>query len=162
MSVLSEKARLLLLEIFGEKVKIFPEYVIGENLRIDFYLPDLNIAVECDGRQHEVFVEHFHKTAQGFRDSQKRDTRKEELCLRGKIPLVRFSNEEDVNRDEFFKRHKDAVSSVHEFLNLVVDTHKDLSTTKSDLVLKRKEERLELARKYRKESYQWMKQNLKK
>jgi very-short-patch-repair endonuclease len=45
-------------------------------LMIDFLLPDLKVAIEVQGRQHDEFVPHFHQTVGGFRKQQGRDKQK--------------------------------------------------------------------------------------
>jgi len=45
---------------------------------VDFYIPSYLIAVEVHGRQHDVFVEHYHKNEQGWKEHRRRDKLKEE------------------------------------------------------------------------------------
>ncbi|AUS02887.1 protein of unknown function DUF723 [Vibrio phage 2.275.O._10N.286.54.E11] len=59
----------------------------------DFYLPDYNLFVEYDGKQHYEFVPIFHKDTDGFNRAQHRDTVKtakaEEL---GNILRIRYDD----------------------------------------------------------------------
>ena len=59
---------------------------------LDFYLPEYNIAIECQGRQHFMCdlngwnnIEHLHKTLL-------LDKRKMELCLKHNIVILYYSN----------------------------------------------------------------------
>ncbi len=64
-------------------------------LPFDFYLPELNILIEFDGKQHHVFVEHFHKTEQKFKIQQEKDAIKTQYCIDNKIELIRIRFDED-------------------------------------------------------------------
>lgn len=67
------------------------EYHLGERLRLDFYLPELQLAVEYDGRQHQEYTPYFHHTQDGFLEARQRDRRKEELCAQQGITLLRVT-----------------------------------------------------------------------
>lgn len=58
-------------------------------LQLDCYSERLQIAVELDGPFHHVFMEHYHKTLERFRDLQFRDRLKERLCLEHGVKLIR-------------------------------------------------------------------------
>lgn len=64
---------------------------------LDFYLPKYNIAIECQGRQHYVVVEHF---SDGLDKIIERDERKFNLCKEHEVPIFYFADE------EFVKYHK--------------------------------------------------------
>lgn len=87
MSIGADNLLSLLKEIFPFQ-KILLEYHIGGGLRLDYFLPNLNIAFEYNGRPHYVYSEHFHKNKQGFLDSKRRDFKKIELCQQNKINLI--------------------------------------------------------------------------
>ena len=59
--------------------------------RIDFYLPEYNIAIECQGIQHFKPVDYFGGKEE-FEKVIKRDTLKKELCEANEIKLLYFSN----------------------------------------------------------------------
>ena len=48
------------------------------DLYFDFYLPHINLLVECQGEQHYRFVAHFHADEKAFKSYQKRDGLKKE------------------------------------------------------------------------------------
>ena len=78
-------------------VKIQKEYFVeykGQRLYVDFFIPSYLIAVEVHGRQHDVFVEHFHIDELGWRNHKKRDRLKEEWADVNNITyvVIRSSN----------------------------------------------------------------------
>lgn len=62
-----------------------------DNLRLDFYLPEYNIAIECQGIQHFKPIDYFGgETA--FEKQQKNDEKKRKLCEENGIKLLYYSN----------------------------------------------------------------------
>lgn len=80
------------------------EYHIGERLMLDVYCPKFNLAAEYHGRQHFRYVEHFHSDRDGFKESKKRDKRKEQICKDLGIVLVVFRYDEPLNEDYVFEK----------------------------------------------------------
>ena len=60
-------------------------------LKLDFYLPKFNIAIECQGKQHFKTVEHFGGENE-FKVISTRDKKKRELCLNNGIKLLYYAN----------------------------------------------------------------------
>ena len=58
------------------------------NLSYDFYLPDYNLLIECQGEQHERFVKGFHKTKDDFKKQLEHDRRKREYAKKNNIDLL--------------------------------------------------------------------------
>ncbi|MFR2570265.1 MAG: hypothetical protein ACLS90_00865, partial [Clostridia bacterium] len=54
----------------------------------DFYLPDYNLLIECQGVQHERFVKGFHKTKDDFKKQLEHDRRKREYAKKNNIDLL--------------------------------------------------------------------------
>jgi very-short-patch-repair endonuclease len=79
----------LILQLYPD-TPVRSEYHVGERLSLDFYLPQYHLAFEYDGIQHTEYVDFYHKDAEGFQKSQKRDKRKEEICSALGIVLVRL------------------------------------------------------------------------
>ena len=68
------------------------EYCIGTKgwkLRFDFYIPDKNIVIECDGEQHYRPVSFFGGDEK-FATQIENDKIKDEYCLKNKIELIRI------------------------------------------------------------------------
>lgn len=73
---------------------IVTEFSVGERLRGDFLIRELACVIEVDGDQHEVMNPFFHDGKDAFRNSKKRDNRKEVLCQEQGLKLVRLSAKE--------------------------------------------------------------------
>ena len=75
--------------IYGMQIIILEEFPIpGENLWIDFYLPNNKLAFEYHGKQHDDFNKFFHTDKKGFEKSRARDSRKKAWCELNGITLV--------------------------------------------------------------------------
>ena len=61
---------------------------------LDFYLPDYNIAIECQGGQHFEPCEYFGGEKQ-FKKQIERDKNKKELCKLKGINLIYFTHEKN-------------------------------------------------------------------
>lgn len=73
---------------FGNQT-ILEEFPIpNSKLRLDFFLPNIKVAVEYHGRQHEEFVKHFHGTKKKFMLAKMRDEQKAKWCKMNGIELV--------------------------------------------------------------------------
>lgn len=91
-------------KIFLEKNSINYIYQCNKNIfkwldgqSLDFYLPDYNIAIECQGVQHFKPIEYFGGNDK-FEYIKKLDEKKKALCEQNKIKLVYFHYEEnDIN-----------------------------------------------------------------
>ena len=68
------------------------------SLYLDFLLPSRRLAFEIQGQQHDKFIPFFHKTPQGFKDSQKRDSAKAEWCAINNIELFYISSLEEAKK----------------------------------------------------------------
>ena len=62
----------------------------GNHLYVDFYIPNINIVIEYDGRQHYEFSKFFYKTEEQFKRRQCLDELKEKLLLEHSIKLIRI------------------------------------------------------------------------
>lgn len=63
--------------------------VTGENLELDMYNPDLQLAIEYNGAQHYHFNSFMHKNSRDkFQNQQYRDILKKDMCDKAGITLV--------------------------------------------------------------------------
>lgn len=63
--------------------------VTGENLELDMYNPELNLACEYNGIQHYKFNKWMHKnSSSNFQNQQYRDMIKRSLCKQNNINLI--------------------------------------------------------------------------
>ena len=82
---------------------------------LDFYLPDYNVGIECQGRQHFFPVEHFGGD-KGFKKILGRDKQKKALCEKHGIKLLYFGNVP--NYDTFLgEAVRDDVQYLIDYLN---------------------------------------------
>ena len=58
---------------------------------LDFYLPDYNVGIECQGRQHFEAVDCFGGDKE-FKKTLDRDKRKKALCEKNVVKLLYFGN----------------------------------------------------------------------
>ena len=75
-------------------IKYYKEYIFNDligvgnkNLRFDFYLPQYNTLIECQGEQHKRWIEGW-QTKKDFEDLQIHDKRKKEYCKKNNIKLI--------------------------------------------------------------------------
>ena len=97
-SKLEEQTRNLLTEkkILFESQKKF-NWLGRQSL--DFYLPQYNIAIECQGKQH-FLPNNFFGGKKGLIDTQKRDSEKAELCISNGVKLIYYNYNEKINKLE--------------------------------------------------------------
>lgn len=69
--------------------KKFPEWLGRQSL--DFYLPDYNIAIECQGEQHFRSIKHFGGKTK-FYKTLERDAKKKQLCEQHNVKLLYYTN----------------------------------------------------------------------
>lgn len=75
--------------------KTFKECKLKSLLRFDFYLPEHNICIEYDGIQHFEAVEYFGGE-EGLKNTQLRDTIKNEYCINNNIEILRIKYNENI------------------------------------------------------------------
>lgn len=74
----------------SHSIEFKKEFIISQDsLRLDFYLPQENIAIEYDGEQH-FQAKSFFGGEEGLHKTQARDKTKNQYCLNNKITLYRI------------------------------------------------------------------------
>lgn len=81
--------RNLLLKLNFDFVEQYRTEWLGKQ-SLDFYLPTLNLAIECQGDQHFIAKNRFGNE-EGLAKIQERDLRKRNLCSEHNISLIYFS-----------------------------------------------------------------------
>ena len=66
-------------------------------MSLDFYLPEYNIAIECQGIQHFKPIEYFGGE-KSFKEQKNRDTIKKELCEKHNIKVFYFNINDDISK----------------------------------------------------------------
>jgi hypothetical protein len=92
-SFLEKSVRDLLIEgnINYEQEKSWEWLTCKSKMRVDFFLPDKKLAIECQGRQHFEAIDLFGGEEE-FLDRVKRDELKYKLCLDHGVNLIYYSN----------------------------------------------------------------------
>lgn len=60
----------------------------GGSLSYDFYLPNYNLLIECQGQQHEKFIKLLHEKEENFEKQLEHDRRKREYAKQHDINLL--------------------------------------------------------------------------
>jgi hypothetical protein len=79
-----------------------------KNLELDFYCPELNLALEYQGGQHYRFNQSYHNSVQDFYGQLERDRIKQELCTRHGVTLIQVPH---------------SVGSIRDYLTWLVKQH---------------------------------------
>jgi len=106
MSKLADKVYDLLKQMFPHNT-ILKEYYVNyksNRLFFDFYIKDLVIVFEIQGRQHKEFVKHFHQDRDGFFMAKKRDNFKVEYTEINKIPFVTIDYNEKITKNVLLRK----------------------------------------------------------
>lgn len=74
----------------------------GKHLWVDFYLPEINLAIEYDGGQHHYHVKYQTKPSNALDKVQYRDKLKTKLLEEHNIPLLRIPHTVKINEDYLF------------------------------------------------------------
>lgn len=109
-SKLEKEIRIFLTKenILFESQKKFDWLKLSNPLSLDFYLPDYNIAIECQGIQHFKPVNHFGGKI-AFINNRAKDISKYNLCKENGIKIIYYSN---INLPFF----KNIINNVNELL----------------------------------------------
>lgn len=113
MSKLADETYAFLKEVFPHNV-IVKEYYIGyQNTRLffDFYIKDLDILIEVQGRQHDEFVKHFHNDRETFLAAKRRDNLKKEYCDKEGIVLLEIRSKKELDKEKFIERARKELTS---------------------------------------------------
>lgn len=82
---------------------------------LDFYLPDYNIAIECQGIQHFKPID-FFGGKNGYRNCISRDNKKRNLCKENNVSLLYFTCVDEIyyktKKYEIFKDSKKLISEI--------------------------------------------------
>lgn len=91
---------------------------ILSGLELDFYLPLLNIGIECQGEQHFIMKtfggKDEEKNLKRFAEQQERDNHKKQLCQEKGIELIYFLDKEYnsfmAETDIYFNKFEDLLN----------------------------------------------------
>lgn len=73
---------------------IFEEVVVfGDGFILDFFIPSVNLVIECHGKQHTKHIRYFHKTKKDFHKQQNIDQKKRDWCELNGFKLIEIYDE---------------------------------------------------------------------
>lgn len=88
-----------------------------DNLSLDFYIPSLNIAIECQGGQHFVSVERFGGDIE-LKKRAMNDLKKKKLCKDNGVKLVYFLEEK---YNEYMKENDVYFNTIEDLMKYIGD-----------------------------------------
>lgn len=114
-SILENSVKNILIENEIEFVqqKTFDWLKYRGSLKLDFYLPLLNVAIECQGLQHFKPVEMFGGQ-DAYEDIVKRDEIKKELCEKNGIEIIYYSNIKEKTPKNVIKKKEKLLEKIYE------------------------------------------------
>ena len=68
-------------------------------LELDFYIEELETAIEVQGRQHYVYTPHFHSEENGFVAQLERDAAKSRVCRQRGVKLIEIDRYDELQND---------------------------------------------------------------
>jgi hypothetical protein len=87
--------------------RVFSEIYVryrGSRLFFDFFVKELSLYVEVQGRQHTNFVKHFHGDKETFQQQKYRDNLKRIWAEENEVCLIRFNYDEDITEELVLKK----------------------------------------------------------
>ena len=87
-SELHARARNILHQLYPTMAILEEVTIPGSKLKIDLYVPTLQLAVEVQGQQHSEFTKHFHGNQWGFSRAKNNDKQKRSWCDTHGIKLI--------------------------------------------------------------------------
>jgi hypothetical protein len=99
-----KRARILIRELFPCSIILeeVPVYGYKGALYCDFLLPTEKLLIEVHGVQHYQYIQHFHKSLQGFAMAKKRDSLKQEWAELNNYRYIELPDGDD--NEEWTKR----------------------------------------------------------
>jgi hypothetical protein len=98
-SELHLRAKAILKKKYSTMVILEEVPIPGSQLKLDFFVPQLIMAVEVQGQQHTKFNPHFYKDKTAFRRAQLNDQAKKEWCEQHGLNFVELNY--DGNDDDW-------------------------------------------------------------
>ena len=109
LSKFQMEIKLFLQPYWGKQI-VCEEFTIpSTRLSIDIFNVNLNLAIECQGRQHTQYVPFLSGSRLGYLAQLKRDIQKEEWCALNGIRLIEIFPEDVPLTKKFFKEKFDII-----------------------------------------------------
>lgn len=116
MSYMATLAQSILIDMFPAAPfkRVFDERYLnykGQKLFFDFFVPEINVYFEIQGRQHTEFVKHFHGDKSKFLGQKYRDVLKLEYIQLNDLYLVYLNYDETLSKELLYERINAAMGS---------------------------------------------------
>lgn len=105
-----EKIYTILRELYPNKIIRRHDRKTLKGIELDFNLPELRLGIEYDGEQHfdkELYEKLY---GEGFEAQVKRDRKKDRLCIKKMIKLVRIKYDEKINKTNIKNKIKEVLN----------------------------------------------------
>ena len=124
MSYMATQAQSILIEMFPATPfkRVFDEHYLNykkQKLFFDFFVPEINVFFEIQGRQHTEFVKHFHGDKSKFLGQKNRDVLKLEYVQLNDLYLVYLNYDETLSKELLYDRINAAMCSEYHCSGLV-------------------------------------------
>lgn len=86
------------------RINIDPQMFSRNNIKVDFYLPKLNVIIEFNGVQHYEKIPFFHRDDDAFARQVDRDKRLRQYCKQHKINLIEIKYDQIDNIDKILNK----------------------------------------------------------
>ena len=84
---------------------------LNKSLSLDFYLPDYNIAIECQGEQHYKPIEYFGGKDE-YEEIVERDITKKKQCDNNGIKLLYYTKFKNVSGKDIYKNKNNLLKEI--------------------------------------------------
>ncbi|GLS89017.1 hypothetical protein GCM10007916_00840 [Psychromonas marina] len=71
-----------------------PDFFNNKSMHLDFYIKEIDLAIEVQGTQHYEFTPAFHATEEDFHTQEQNDTFKKQECMDNGLHLIQFDARE--------------------------------------------------------------------
>ena len=120
MSILATQVLSILEDLFpaNPHKRIFSERYVsykGQRLFFDFYIKELGVFVECQGRQHLEYVKHFHGNKESFVKQKHRDNLKIDYVQKNNLYLIRLYDTEEISKELILDKINKVFDSEYNF-----------------------------------------------
>lgn len=102
-----------LAQVFGPAA-VTPEMavkVFGKTLFVDRVMQGYKLAFEVDGRQHDQYVEFYHRDREGYLSAKERDRLKKLWLEANGFTLIRFNSKDNITADLVRSRVQSALET---------------------------------------------------
>ena len=90
-------------------VEVYDEKEARHSLFLDFFIKELDVAIECQGKQHFEQNDHFHADSAAFKAQQHRDYIKKVWCEMNDITLIEIRYDEKPSKELIMKKIEEAL-----------------------------------------------------